>query len=91
MSDLFVLSGQDEEVTPYDWDGMPEMIQKNKDVPFTVIVRFRNQEDLAEFAAKIEQPNLAAKGKRNMKACWYPPLEKGEGGSNSLLRWVDEE
>lgn len=75
------------------WDDMPEFVQKKKEAPYMVMVRFRNKEDLAEFADKIEQPQLKGDGKRGLKSTWYPRLAKGEGGTSGDLVWVigDEE
>lgn len=81
---LFVMSGQEEEATPYDWDGMPEFDQPEAEAWKVLKVRFRNQEDLMEFAAAIDQLNITTK----TKAIWYPPLDKK---ANSLLRYMETE
>ena len=81
---LFVMSGQEEEKTPHDWDGMPEFEQPEAEAWKVLKVRFRNEDDLREFAAAIEQLNITNK----TKAIWYPPLDKK---ANSLLRYMDEE
>lgn len=81
---LFVMSGQEEEATPYDWDGMPEFDQPEAEAWKVLKVRFRNQEDLMEFAAAIDQMNITTK----TKAIWYPPLDKK---ANSLLRYMESE
>lgn len=86
INNLFVLSGDEEETTPYEWDDMPEYVQENKDAYDEVTVRFRNQEDLEEFAKLIDQMNIIVKRKRK-KSIWYPKLDRSE---NTLLRWVDE-
>jgi hypothetical protein len=86
-NNLFVLSGEEEETTPYEWDGMPEYVQEDNEAYDEVTVRFRNQEDLEEFAKLIGQMNIIVKRKRK-KSIWHPKLDRSE---NSLLRWVDEE
>jgi hypothetical protein len=50
---LFVVSGQEDIATPYDWDGMPEFDQPEAEAWKVLKVRFRNAEDLMEFAALI--------------------------------------
>ena len=57
------MSGQEEEATPYDWDGMPEFDQPEAEAWKVLKVRFRNQEDLMEFAAAIDQMNITTKTK----------------------------
>ena len=92
-NDLFVLTGQEEYEDPYGWDDMPEFEQKEAEAPFIVKVRFRNLEDVQKFAEAIGQPKLGMnldKLKRSMKSTWYPESEYGEGGSNDLLRWIDD-
>lgn len=83
-NDLFVLTGQEEEQTPYDWDGMPEFIQKDKEAYAVINVRIRNEEDLRKFAALMEQPAINNK----TKSMWYPILDRHEA---SLHRWIDED
>lgn len=72
--------------------GLPEFGQKEKNAYCTVIVHFRNQEDLEHFAELIEQPHLTQveKRKKSLKTTWHPKLELGERGQNSLLVWMDE-
>lgn len=73
----------DVEFDPRDeWVGMPEFVQE-KQKPFAqIIVRFRNQEDLDDFASKIGQ-KLTPK----TKSIWHPVLERG---IHSGKRWIDE-
>ena len=52
---LFVASGQEEEQTPHEWDGMPEFNQPEAEAWKMVMVRFRNEEDLLEFGKRLEQ------------------------------------
>lgn len=82
-NDLFVITGQEEEQTPYDWDGMPEFIQEDNNAYAMINVRLRNEEDLRKFAALMEQPSINVK----TKSIWYPILEKNAA---SLSRWIDE-
>ena len=70
------------EETPFGWDDMPEFDQPEKDQYALIRVRFRNEEDLREFAEKIDQTNITTK----TKAIWYPPLEKN---SATVLKWVE--
>ena len=71
------------EDTPFGWDDMPEFDQPEKGQYALIRVRFRNEEDLREFAEKIDQTNITTK----TKAIWYPPLEKN---SATVLKWVEE-
>ena len=80
---LFVVTGQEEEQTPYDWDGMPEFDQPEAEAWKVLKVRFRNEEDLRNFAEAIDQTNITLK----TKGIWYPPADKT---ANSLLRYMDE-
>lgn len=70
------------------WDDMPEFVQKKKEAPYEVIVRFRDKAALDEFADLISQPQLKGDGKRGVKSTWHPRLAKGEGGTSSDLVWV---
>ena len=70
------------EETPFGWDDMPEFDQPEKGQYALIRVRFRNEEDLREFAEKIDQTNITTK----TKAIWYPPLEKN---SATVLKWVE--
>lgn len=83
-NNLFILAGQEEERTPYDWDDMPEFVQPDKTDDIKIIVRFKTYEDVREFAAAIGQNNITDR----TKSIWYPQLDRGK---NSLLRWMDEE
>lgn len=70
------------ELAETEWKGMPEFVQEKQE-PFAKInVRFRNQEDLDEFAALIGQ-KLTPK----TKSIWHPFLERG---INSNKRYVDD-
>jgi hypothetical protein len=80
---LFVVTGQEDQQTPYDWDGMPEFNQPEAEAWKVLKVRFRNEEDLRNFAEAIDQTNITLK----TKGIWYPPADKT---ANSLLRYMDE-
>jgi len=81
-NNLFILSGQEDERTPYDWDDMPEFVQDEKEAYAVIKVRIRNEEDLQEFIKLMDQ-NITPK----TKSIWYPALDRFR---NSLLRWMDE-
>lgn len=81
-NNLFILSGQEDERTPYDWDDMPEFVQEEKEAYAVIKVRIRNEEDLQEFIKLMDQ-NITPK----TKSIWYPALDRFR---NSLLRWMDE-
>lgn len=82
-NNLFILSGQDDERTPYDWDNMPEFVQDESEAYAKITVRIRSEEDLQEFIKLMDQ-NITPK----TKSIWYPALDRFR---NSLLRWMDEE
>lgn len=79
---IFILSGQEDEKTPYDWDDMPEFVQEENEAYAKITVRIRNEEDLQEFIKLMDQ-NITPK----TKSIWYPALDRFR---NSLLRWMDE-
>lgn len=83
-NNLFILSGDQDEQTPYDWDDMPEFVQEATEAYAKVTVRIRNEEDLVKFRQLMEQPSISTK----TKAIWYPALDRNR---NSLLRWMDDE
>jgi len=82
-NDLFVLTGQEEQQTPYEWDGMPEFVQEDNEAYAVINVRIRNEEDLREFATLLNQPSINKK----TKSIWHPILERNAA---SLNRWIDE-
>lgn len=65
-----------------EWKDMPEFIQTKQEPHAQIIVRFRNQEDLDEFAQMIGQ-KLTVK----TKSIWHPELVRGMHGKK---RWIDE-
>lgn len=66
------------------WRDMPEFVQSQQRPYATLIVRFRNQKDLEDFAKRIDQ-----RLNRNSQCTWHPELARGELG-NSGKRYVDE-
>jgi len=81
---LLVLTGQETEETPFGWDNMPEFVQEDNEAPLVLKVRFRNDQDIRDFADLIGQPQITNK----TKSIWYPTLDRSR---NTLLRWVDED
>lgn len=65
-----------------EWQDMPEFVQDHQEAFATLIVRFRNKEDLDEFAKMIGQTLTPLS-----KSTWHPPLPRG---LNSKKRYVDE-
>ena len=70
------------EETPFGWDDMPEFDQPEQGQYHLLRVRFDCEEDLKEFAKKVEQ-NVTSK----TKAIWYPAREKKEP---TVLKWVED-
>lgn len=85
-NNIFMILDDDDNTTPYDWDDMPEFVQEDKNAYEEVTVRFRNQEDLEEFAKLVGQMNIVPKKKRK-KSIWYPAVDRN---ANSLLFWVED-
>lgn len=79
-NNLFVIAGLEEEKTPYEWDDMPEFVQEDNEAYQIINVRFRNAEDVREFANLIGQPNITEK----TKSIWHPALDKN---STTLDVW----
>ncbi len=65
-----------------EWEGMPEFVQDKKEPFSKIIVRFETEENLKEFANKINQ-NLTPK----TKSIWYP--FKSHWGNGRMV-WIDE-
>ena len=55
------------------WQGMPEFIQEQKHEYCKLVVRFRNEDDLQDFAKLIGQ-----KLNKKSQATWHPELKRGE-------------
>jgi hypothetical protein len=78
MNNLF----NDEDLVNSEWVGMPEFVLEKQKPHAQLIVRFRNQEDLQEFANLINQ-----KLTKKTKSIWHPQLVRGV---NARKRYVDE-
>jgi hypothetical protein len=65
-----------------EWVGMPEFVQEKAEPFATIIVRFSSQEDLDDFARRIDQ-KLTPK----TKSIWHPELVRGFHGGR---RWGSE-
>jgi hypothetical protein len=79
MTDLF---GYEEFDWRKEWQGMPEFFQEDL-TPYRVLnLRFRNEEDVQEFAKLVEQVITP-----KQKALWFPYAEFRRA---SHLRYVDE-
>lgn len=61
---------------------MPEFIQEKQEPHAKIILRFRNEQDLQDFAALIGQ-----KLTKKTKSIWFPLLERG---LNSDKIYIDE-
>lgn len=64
------------------WEGMPEFIQEKQEPFNSIIIRFRNKEDMESFS-KIVGQKLTNK----TKSIWYPELVRG---LHSKKRYVNE-
>lgn len=64
-----------------EWVDMPEFDQPKQEPHAKINIRFRNEEDLQEFAALIGQ-KLTSK----TKSIWIPALPRG---LNAHKRWKD--
>ena len=51
------------------WEGMPEFVQQEQDCYVKIIIRFRNEDDLQDFAKKLGQ-----KVNNKTKSIWHPKL-----------------
>mgnify|MGYP003625881823 CR=1 FL=1 len=65
-----------------EWEGMPEFVQEQEESYHKLIIRFRNEEDLQDFATKISQ-----KINNRTKSIWHPKLTFKDHFSK---RYVDE-
>jgi len=71
-----------EEEEENHWEGMPEFIQEKQEPYAKIIIRFRCENDLQDFAAKIGQ-----KLTKKTKSLWHPELIRG---LNSNKRYKSE-
>jgi len=67
-----------------EWVGMPEFTQQRQREYAKLVIRFRSQADLDDFAAKIGQKLNA-----NSQCTWHPELLPGELGNSGKV-YVDE-
>ena len=67
----------------FDWFDMPEFIQEEQTPYKELIIRFRDQASVEEFALLLEQTITVL-----TTSLWYPELDKK---INLDKRWVDEE
>ena len=67
-----------------EWQNMPEFVQDKKEVYATLVVRFRCQEDLEDFAKKLGQSV-----NQKTKSIWHP-YKSHWGGPGTDKRYVDE-
>jgi hypothetical protein len=79
---LFVLV-EEESVTPYQWDDMPEFVQNDLQPYATIDVEFRSKEDIEEFKKLMEQESINEK----TKAIWFPARDRFR---NSSYRYFGE-
>jgi hypothetical protein len=82
LKDADSLFGDLEHPILSEWEGMPEYMTDKVEPYCKVIVRFRNEQDLQEFAELVGQ----ALNKKT-KSMWFPSLYKG---LHSNKRYVDE-
>lgn len=64
------------------WNGMPEFVNTQKNEYQLIKVRFRNADDVQEFAKLVDQ-NLTEK----TKSIWFPKLEEHV---DDKFRYIDE-
>mgnify|MGYP001201291130 CR=1 FL=1 len=71
MENLFETEGGPD--NPWDhWKNMPEYVSEHKEAYATVLVRFRNEEDLRAFGKIVDVDFTGTKS-----SIWYPKLERG--------------
>jgi len=66
-----------------EWQGLPEFLQNDKRPRRTLLMHFRNEEDVQLFAKLVGQ-----KITPRTKFVWYPPMPKF---SYAQLRYVEKE
>ena len=72
----------DKEYWQDELEGMPEFVQEQEESYHKIIIRFRNEEDLQDFATKISQNH-----NNRTKSIWHPKLIFKDHFSK---RYVDE-
>lgn len=70
------------------WRNMPAYQQDAKAPYRTLIVHFRNEEDVQDFIQKYQTIDPDQVISPKTKSLWYPHLNKDE---NSLKRWFEED
>lgn len=65
-----------------EWEGMPEYVQGKQREYAKIIVRFRNEQDLQDFARLIGQ-----KLNRNSQCTWHPELRPDK---STVKKYVSE-
>ena len=65
-----------------EWVNMPEFVQPKLRPHAAIMVRFENEEDLQDFARRIDQEL-----NKKTKSIWHPKLIRGK---DAHLRWGDE-
>ena len=75
------------------YHGMPPYIQFDYETPYAVELQFKTDHDVEEFIKLTGDmfKNAAVKGKWAVKSYWYPPLARGERGSDANYIWVDDD
>lgn len=70
---VFCVAGEEEPVTPYEWDDMPEYISKNADAYCVLQVVVPDEESFNEFMGKMDQSYT-----EKTKSIYYPKQENEE-------------
>jgi len=69
-----------------EWTGMPEFVQKNQPAYQEIIVRFRNKEEVEEFARRVKKPITA-----KTKYLWFSkPKFVGQDRVGTYRKYQDE-
>ena len=76
---VFILA-EDSNITPYQWDNMPEFVQNDEEPYACIEVEIRSPEDLPVLAKLLEQDSMNEK----TKATWFPARDRFR---NSNLRY----
>ncbi len=67
-----------------EWQNMPEFVQRKQEAYATLVVRFRCQADLEDFAQRLGQAV-----NQKTKSIWHP-YKSHWGGPGTDMRYVDE-
>ena len=79
-----VTFAENDPVWRLEWQNMPEFVQEKQEAFATVVVRFRSQDDLEDFARRIDQ-----QVNPQTKSIWHP-YKSHWGGPSSNKQYVDE-